>query len=253
MKILRSYGIKGGVGKSMLAKQFADAFARGVLTSGQRLKVCIIDIDPLRACFNFYNLAKKLEEDKLKQELLMSESERRLIYLKRYNQIKDWSERNDTEFYISEYNEYIEKDIEKRMSFHVFTKEPKNIEDYDIVIYDYPPQYKRDFKDGIILMPTRVDSESFLPSYTEYLSVKEDFYTILIPNLYNDKVRDQKLIFTKYFAGRHYLKERACYQNAYRLGTTIFGEFTSIGLAQARAEFLGVFDDVKNILINSVN
>lgn len=248
MRIIRSYGVKGGIGKSLWAMLTAHASAKGVLSGGNKLKTCIIDVDKLQSCFNFASIAKKVEEEKIKQELSLTYEERKELYISKRKRLEEWSKKNDTLFVMDEFSEKVITDVNERLPYQVFKEEPADIDDYDIVIYDYPPQYRRDFKDGLILMPTRIDTASFLPSYTEYLSLKDDFTAILIPNLYNDKYADQKNIYNTYFQGRKYLKERACHQNAYRMGTTVWGDFTAIGLAQARNEFLGVFSDIKQIL-----
>lgn len=248
MRVIRSYGLKGGVGKSLWAMLTAHASSKGVLSGGKKLKVCIIDIDKLQSCYNFFNIARKVEEQKIQEELALTFNERKSLYEAKKERLRAWSEKNETIFCIDDFNEKVITDVNERLPYQVFKTEPDNIEDYDLVIYDYPPQYRRDFKDGLILMPTRIDTASFLPSYTEYLSLSEEFTVILIPNLYNDKYADQRNIYNVYFKDRAFLKERACHQNAYRMGTTIWGDFTAVGLSQARNEFLGVFDDIKNIL-----
>lgn len=262
------YNVKGGTGKSNTSKTLAGGFSTGLLTNnGKRYKTGIIDKDPLGSSINFYNIALSIESQAIERELSLTPEERLKEWKSRESEWKAWSKKHNLPYYIEDFSEEVVTDPAKRVPFTVFRLEdkPEDFDDYDVIIVDHPPRYTRDFyEDSLILMPTRLESESFIPTYEDYSDLVKKRHTVIVPNCFNDSVKDQNTIFNKYFKyedegtdncekakfdpafpTRGYIKERACYQNAYLYGDTIFGKKNYQYLYLARREFMSVYSDIK--------
>ncbi|MBS0895221.1 ParA family protein [Tatumella sp. JGM130] len=265
--IIEVYNVKGGIGKTTLVKALASGFANGLLSyKMNRYKVCVIDKDPLKSCFNFYNYALEVERTEIQKELSKSLIERRKEYEDKRNVWENWSQKYNMPYFLDNFSEEVITDPKERFPFEVFESDKNvNFEDYDVVIVDHPPRFTRNFYDSsLIIMPTRLESESFIPTYEDYIELIKDRHTVITPNCYNESVKDQKTIFNKYFKyedegtetclknqydsnfpTRGFMKERACYQNTYLHGDTIFGKRIYQYLHSARKEIMSVYSDIK--------
>ncbi|WP_413499883.1 AAA family ATPase [Buttiauxella gaviniae] len=240
-KEIRVLGLKGGIGKSSMSKNVA---GWGVSNG---FKTCLVDLDELASVYTWHKIAISKEEERIKQELQLSVEDRRMNY--EFKKSKKLNK--DATLIIPDFNPEVETDPLKRLPFKVFKNEIGDDEDYDLVVYDYPPRYNKDIGSGLILMPTLLDKETLLPTFDYYHDLEKDFYTLLFANKYDIKKARERRYLKEYFDGMGYVRDRACYDIAYGEGRTIYDDLPYSYLDDARGEFNQVMLDLLHKIKNA--
>lgn len=237
-KEIRVLGLKGGIGKSTTSKNVAGWAAYN------DFKVCIVDKDPLASVYTWHLIAISKEEERINKELQLSVEERMFNYDFKKKKIIA----KNPNAIIEDFNERVETDPLKRLPFRVFKNEIEDDEDYDLVVYDFPPRYNKDFGSGLILMPTLLDKETLLPTFDYYHELEKDFYTLLFANKYDNRKTRERRYLKEYFDGKGHVRDRACYDIAYGEGRTIYEDIAYNFLDDARSEVDQVMRDLLQVV-----
>lgn len=115
--------------------------------------------------------------------------------------------------------------------------------DYDVVIYDHPPQIDTHLPAPLVLVPTVLDALSVGPTLRGLEELKaEKRLALLLPNRVELNSAEQSTLLVKLCPPDHpIIRKRMCYPKGYGMGRTIYTEIDGKnGLPsylQARSEF----------------
>lgn len=237
-KEIRVLGDKGGIGKSTTAKNVAG----WAVNNG--FKVCIVDKDELASVYTWHKVSIHKEEELIQLELQLSVNERKTNYENKKKRILS----RDPSAEVEEFNERVETDPFKRIPFKVFKNEIGDDDDYDLIVYDYPPRYNKDIGSGLILMPTLLDKETLLPTFDYYNDLVKDYYTLLFANRVDVRKAREKRYLAEFFEDKGYVRDRACFDIAYGEGKTIYDDLPYAFLPDARSEVDKVMQDLFDVV-----
>ena len=95
---------------------------------------------------------------------------------------------------------------------------------YDVVIYDHPPQIDTHLPAPLVVMPTILDALNIAPTMRGLEELKsENRLALLLPNRVELGSAEQSTLLVKMIDSKApYLKKRMCYPKGYGMGRTIY-------------------------------